>query len=77
VTGLINAVDATASAAGKPSLLIPLYETQPLALYGCTSTNPNAPPFGSSPSLPGGLNAPLCRRPRPNRCDGNGPARRL
>ena len=73
VTGLINAVDATASAAGKPSPLITLYETQPLASYGYTSINP----FGSSTSPPDGLNAPYARRPRPNRCDGHGLARRL
>jgi hypothetical protein len=59
VIGLINAVDATASAAGKPSPLITLYETQSLASYGYTSTNPNAPIFGSSTSPPGGLNAPI------------------
>jgi hypothetical protein len=58
VTGLINAVDATASAAGRPNPLIILYETQPLASYGYISTNPNAPIFGSSTSPPGGLNAP-------------------
>jgi hypothetical protein len=58
VTGLINTVDATARAAGKPNPLITLYETQPLASYGYTSTNPNAPIFGSSTSPPGGLNAP-------------------
>ena len=58
VTGLINAVDAVAIAAGKPNPLITLYETQPLASYGYTSTNPNAPIFGSSTSPPGGLNAP-------------------
>ena len=58
VTGLINAVDDTASAAGKPNPLITLYETQPLASYGYTSGNPNAPIFGSSTSPPGGLNAP-------------------
>jgi hypothetical protein len=58
VTGLINAVDATASAAGKPNPLIVLYETQPLASYAYTSTNPSAPVFGSSTSPPGGLNAP-------------------
>jgi hypothetical protein len=65
VTGLINAVDATASAAGKPSPLITLYETQPLASYGYISTNPNAPIFGSSTSPPGGLNAPYVRAPDP------------
>ncbi len=58
VAGLINAVDATNTAAGKPSARVTLYESQPLASYGYTSTNPNAPIFGSSTSPPGGLNAP-------------------
>jgi hypothetical protein len=65
VAGLINAVDAVASAAGKPNPLITLYETQPLAAYGYTSTNPNAPIFGSSTSPPGGLNAPYVGDPDP------------
>jgi hypothetical protein len=65
VTGLINAIDATASAADKPNPLIILYETQPLALYGYTSTNPSAPIFGSSTSPPGGLNAPYVGDPDP------------
>ena len=65
VIGLINAVDAIASAAGKPNPVITLYETQPLASYGYTSTNPNAPIFGSSTSPPGGLNAPYVGDPDP------------
>jgi len=65
VTGLINAVDATASAAGAPNPAIILYETQPLASYAYTSTNPNAPIFGSSISPPGGLNAPYVGDPDP------------
>lgn len=65
VAGLINAVDAVASAAGKPNPLITLYETQPLASYGYTSTNTNAPIFGSSTSPPGGLNAPYVGDPDP------------
>lgn len=58
MTGLINAIDAADMAAGKPNAAIILYETQPLASYGYTSDNPNAPIFGSSTSPPGGLNAP-------------------
>jgi hypothetical protein len=58
VTGLINGIDAADKAAGKPNAAVTLYETQPLASYGYTSSNPNAPIFGSSTSLPGGLNAP-------------------
>jgi hypothetical protein len=65
VAGLINAVDAVAGAAGKPNPLITLYETQPLASYGYTSTNANAPIFGSSTSPPGGLNAPYVGDPDP------------
>ena len=65
VAGLINAVDAAASAAGKPNPLITLYETQPLASYGYTSTNANAPIFGSSTSPLGGLNAPYVGDPDP------------
>jgi hypothetical protein len=65
VTGLIDAVDATNTAAGKPNPLITLYETQPLASYGYTSTNANAPIFGSSTSPPGGPNAPYVGDPDP------------
>jgi hypothetical protein len=65
VAGLINAVDAVASAAGKPNPLITLYETQPLASYGYASTNANAPIFGGSTSPPGGLNAPYVGDPDP------------
>jgi hypothetical protein len=65
VTGLIDAVDATNTAAGKPNPLITLYETQPLASYGYTSTNANAPIFGTSTSPPGGPNAPYVGDPDP------------
>jgi len=47
-TGLINAIDAADAAAGKASAAITLEQTQPLASYGYTSSNPNAPIFGSS-----------------------------
>ncbi len=63
--GLINAIDAADRAAGKPNAAIILYETQPLASYGYTSGNPNAPIFGSSTSPPGGLNAPYVGDPDP------------
>jgi len=52
-------------AAGKPSPLITLYETQPLASYGYTSINPNAPIFSGSTSPPDGLNAPYAGAPDP------------
>jgi len=65
VAGLINAVDAVAGAAGKLNPLVTLYETQPLASYGYTSTNATAPIFGSSTSPPGGLNAPYVGDPDP------------
>jgi autotransporter-associated beta strand protein len=46
--GLINAIDAADAAAGKANAAITLEQTQPLASYGYTSSNPNAPIFGSS-----------------------------
>lgn len=65
VTGLINGIDVADKAGGKPNAAVTLYETQPLASYGYTSTNPNAPIFGSSTSPPGGLNAPYVGDPNP------------
>jgi hypothetical protein len=65
VSGLINAVDGAASAAGRPNPLVTLYQTQPLASYGYTSTNANAPIFGSSTSPAGGLDAPYVGDPDP------------
>jgi autotransporter-associated beta strand protein len=47
-TGLINAIDAVDAASGKANAAITLEQTQPLASYGYTSSNPNAPIFGSS-----------------------------
>ena len=47
-TGLINAIDAADAATGKANAAITLEQTQPLASYGYTSSNPNAPIFGSS-----------------------------
>jgi autotransporter-associated beta strand protein len=46
--GLINAIDAADAATGKANAAITLEQTQPLASYGYTSSNPNAPIFGSS-----------------------------
>ena len=48
VTGLVNAISSADAAAGKANAAITLEETQPLASYGYTSSNPNAPIFGSS-----------------------------
>jgi len=55
VTGLVNAIDSADAAAGKTNAAITLEQTQPLASYGYTSSNPNAPIFGSStPAQNGG-----------------------
>jgi autotransporter-associated beta strand protein len=55
VTGLVNAIDAADAAAGKSNAAITLEQTQPLASYGYTSSNPNMPIFGSStPAQNGG-----------------------
>ena len=48
VNKLITGIDAADAAAGKPNAAITLYQTPPIASYGFTSTNPNAPIFGSS-----------------------------
>ena len=48
VTKLVNGIDAADAAAGKPLAGVTLAQTAPLAAYGYTSTNPNAPIFGSS-----------------------------
>ncbi len=48
VTSLINGIDAADAAAGKANAAITLAQTPPLASYGYTSSNPNAPIFGSS-----------------------------
>ena len=48
VTTLVNGIDAADQLAGKADAAITLAETPPLASYGYTSTNPNAPIFGSS-----------------------------
>ena len=56
VTGLIDAIHAADAAAGRAKAAITLYETQPLASYGYTSSNPNAPIFGSSTAAQNGGN---------------------
>jgi hypothetical protein len=48
VNRLITGIDAADQAAGKPNASITLYQTPPIAAFGYTSTNPNAPIFGSS-----------------------------
>jgi hypothetical protein len=48
VNKLITGIDAADKAAGKPNAAITLYQTPPIAAFGFTSTNPNAPIFGSS-----------------------------
>jgi len=48
VTKLINDIDAADKAASAPNAAITLYETPPIAAFGYTSSNPNAPIFGSS-----------------------------
>src|SRR3984957_17667629 len=56
VTGLVNAISSADAAAGKADAAITLEETQPLASYGYTSNNPNAPIFGSSTAAQNGGN---------------------
>ena len=56
VDGLINAIALADATAGKRNAAITLYQTQPLASYGFTSSNPNAPIFGSSTAAQNGDN---------------------
>ena len=56
VDGLINAIQLADTAASKRNAAITLYETQPLASYGYTSSNPDAPIFGSSTAAQQGGN---------------------
>jgi autotransporter-associated beta strand protein len=68
VNGLVNAIDTADAKAGKAKAGITLYETQPLASYGYTSSNPNAPIFGSSTAAQNGGNpafAPYVGAPNP------------
>ena len=48
VSSLVNGIDSADAAAGKANAAVYLAQTPPLAAYGYTSTNPNAPIFGSS-----------------------------
>ena len=48
VTKLVNDIDAADATGHTPNAAITLYETPPIAAYGYTSANPNAPIFGSS-----------------------------
>jgi hypothetical protein len=48
VNKLITDIDNADKAAGTPYAKITLFQTPPIASYGFTSTNPNAPIFGSS-----------------------------
>ena len=66
--GLINAIDAADATAGKANAAITLEQTHPLASYGYTSSNPNAPIFGSSTVAQNGGNpafAPYVGAPNP------------
>jgi hypothetical protein len=56
VDGLINAIQLADAAASKRNAAITLYETHPLASYGFTSNNPDAPIFGSSTAAQNGGN---------------------
>ena len=56
VNGLVNAIDNADAATGKANAAITLYQTQPLASYGYTSSNPSAPIFGSSTAAQNGGN---------------------
>ncbi len=58
INGLITGIDAADHTAGKAPANVTLYETQPLAAYGYTSNNPNAPLFGSSTGPAGSQFAP-------------------
>ena len=56
VNGLINAIQVADAAAGKKNAAITLVETHPMASYGFTSSNPEAPIFGSSTAAQNGGN---------------------
>ena len=53
---IVNALNASDSAAGRSNARVTLYETQPLASYGYASANPAAPVFGSSTGIVAGVN---------------------
>lgn len=48
VNKLVTGIDNADAVANAPYAKITLYQTPPIASYGFTSTNPNAPIFGSS-----------------------------
>jgi hypothetical protein len=48
ITKLVNDIDTADAAASVKPAAITLYETPPIAAFGYTSSNPNAPIFGSS-----------------------------
>eukprot|EP01037_Dinobryon_pediforme_P005563 gene5563-5618_t len=62
VSGLVAKIDAADTAASKAKIPVTLYESQPLASYSFTSSNPAAPIFGSST---GGVNAPYVGAAQP------------
>jgi len=66
MTGLVNGIDAAAAKAGKADPAVTLFESQPLANYGYTSSNPKAPIFGSSTGPAGSIYAPYVGDANPN-----------
>lgn len=66
MTGLVNGIDAAAAAAGKAAPAVTLFQSQPLANYGYTSSNPKAPIFGSSTGPAGSIYAPYVGDANPN-----------
>jgi hypothetical protein len=65
---LITDIDNADRSAGQPNAAVTLYETPPIASYGYTSSNPNAPIFGSSTVAQQGGNtayAPYVGDPNP------------
>ncbi len=66
MTGLVNGIDVAAAKAGKANPAVTLFESQPLANYGYTSSNPKAPIFGSSTGPAGSIYAPYVGDTDPN-----------
>lgn len=54
ISRLVRGINKADAAAGKPNAAITLYETPPIASYGFTSSNPNAPIFGRAIAQQGG-----------------------
>jgi hypothetical protein len=68
VNKLVTGIDNADTTAGKPYANITLFQTPPIASYGYTSSNPNAPIFGSSTVAQQGGNtayAPYVGDPNP------------